>query len=197
MILVAVMTGYLLGALPTAAGIARLKGIDLRAEGSGNPGANNARRLGGLGLAGAVLFVEMAKGASAVLIGDALGGDPGAVAGGIAAVAGNVFNVFYGFSGGKGLGITGGILVASWPTVLLPALALLIVAVLITRSAGAAAVVAIIGLDLFALAWVSQGWPTAWGVANNGQLLVLSLVLTAIIWQRQWREARFRRPRPA
>lgn len=197
MIVFAVVMGYLLGSLPTAEVIARLRGVDLRADGSGNPGANNARRLGGIGLAAAVLFVEMAKGAAAVVIADAIGSDQWAVAAGIGAVAGNVFNVFYGFAGGKGLGITGGVLIAAWPTVLGPALAVLIGAVAITRSSGAGTVVAIVGLNIFALLWVGQGWPTGWGVENNGQLLVLSLGISGLIWRKHWRDARFRRPSPA
>jgi glycerol-3-phosphate acyltransferase PlsY len=188
--------GYFLGALPTASGIARIRGIDLRAGGSGNPGANNARRLGGLGLAAAVLFVEMAKGVAAVAITDAIGGDLWAVAGGIGAVSGNVFNVFYGFRGGKGLGITGGVVIAAWPTVLGPALAILIAAVAITRSSGAGTIVAVVGLNLLALLWVGQGWPTGWGVENDSQLIFLSLGISAIIWHKHWQDASFRRPRP-
>lgn len=197
MILFAIAIGYLLGALPTAEGIARMRGVDLRAEGSGNPGANNARRLGGLGLAAAVLFVEMAKGASAVLIAGALGGDDWAVAAGIAAVAGNVFNVFYGFEGGKGLGITGGVIIAAWPTVLGPILAVLIAAVAITRSSGAGTIVAIVGLNLGALLWVAQGWPMGWGVEGDGGLVVLSIGISSIVWHRHWRDARIKRMRPA
>lgn len=197
MIVFAVAIGYLMGALPTAAAIARLRGVDLRAGGSGNPGANNARRLGGIGLAAAVLFVEMAKGAAAVMVADALGGDAWGVAAGIGAVAGNVFNVFYGFTGGKGLGITGGVLIAAWPTVLGPALAVLIAAVAITRSSGAGTIVAIVGLNTLALLWVGQGWPTAWGVENNAQLVMLSLGISTLIWHKHWQDARFKRPSPA
>lgn len=196
MIIAGVAIGYVLGALPTASTIARMRGVDLRAGGSGNPGANNARRLGGLGLAAAVLFTEMAKGAAAVVIARSLGGDDWAIAAGIAAVAGNVFNVFYRFSGGKGLGITGGVLIAAWPTVLGPALAVLLAAVAITRSSGAGTIVAIVGLNVFALLWVAQGWPTGWGVENDTELVVLSLGISVIIWRKHWRDARFRRPSP-
>jgi len=47
-------------------------GVDLRRGGTGNPGPNNARRLGGLPLAFLVLVVEMAKGMTAVAAGLAL-----------------------------------------------------------------------------------------------------------------------------
>lgn len=197
MIVVAGLVAYLVGSLPTAAGLAALRGIDLRSSGSGNPGANNALRLGGPWLAAAVLFVEMAKGAAAVLIGLALAGEAGAVVAGIGAVAGNVFNPFYRFSGGKGLGITGGILVAAWPTVMLPALLVLVSAFLITKSSGSAVIATIIGLNLLALAWAGLDWPVAWGVDSGVQTLVLSIGLSAVLWRKHWREARFSRPRPA
>jgi len=54
--LLAAIAGYALGSLPTAGALARMRGIDLRAEGSGNPGANNALRTGGLILAAGVLL---------------------------------------------------------------------------------------------------------------------------------------------
>lgn len=108
----AATTGYLIGSIPTAGFIARLRGIDLRRQGSGNPGTNNALRTGGVILAISVLVVEAAKGYAAVLVANSMVDDWGAVVGGVAAVAGNVFNVWYGFSGGKGLGISLGVLLA-------------------------------------------------------------------------------------
>lgn len=56
----ALIAGYPIGSIPTANAIAGLFGIDLRSEGSGNPGANNARHLGGPGLSIAILSVEAA-----------------------------------------------------------------------------------------------------------------------------------------
>lgn len=116
----ALIAGYLIGSIPTANAIAGLFGIDLRSEGSGNPGANNARRLGGPGLSIAILSVEAAKGAAAVVAGVIFGGSPGMAAAGLAAATGNVYNVWYRFQGGKGLGITLGVLLVAWPLALPP-----------------------------------------------------------------------------
>ena len=69
MIGLAAITGYLIGSVPTAVWLGKLWGVDLRRGGTGNPGANNARRLGGLPLAFLVLVVEMAKGMTAVAAG--------------------------------------------------------------------------------------------------------------------------------
>lgn len=197
LILVAIAVGYLMGALPTAAAMARVRGVNLRSDGSGNPGANNALRLGGPSLAASVLLVEMTKGVVAVLFAQGIAGDAGAIAAAIAAVAGNVYNVFYRFDGGKGLGITGGVLLAAWPTVLLPAIAVLIAAVLITRSSGAATIVTVVALDVLAILWAARQWPMAWGVEAGYALVGLSLAITVLLWRKHWRDARFRTPRPA
>lgn len=197
MIVVAAVVGYLFGALPTAQAIARARGVDLRSAGSGNPGANNALRLSGPSLAASVLFVEMTKGSVATLFASALAGDPGVVAAGIAATAGNVYNVFYGFQGGKGLGITAGVLLVAWPLGLLPVLGVLVAAILITRSSGAAAIIAIIGLNVFSFSWVWQGWPVAWGIEPTAQLIVLTLGIGIILRKKHWRDAQFRSPSPA
>lgn len=197
MIILALAVGYLMGALPTAAAIARARGVDLRSGGSGNPGATNALRLGGPSMAASVLLVEMTKGFVAVLFAQGIAGDVGAIAAGIAAVAGNVYNVFYRFEGGKGLGITAGVLLAVWPTVMLPAVVVLVGAVLITRSSGAATIVAVLALDIMALLWASRQWPMAWGVEATYWLAALTLAITVILWKKHWRDARFRTPRPA
>jgi len=64
----AVLLGYLVGSLPTGLVVIRLlKGIDIRAHGSGNIGATNVFRVAGLPTAALVLLLDMAKGAVPVL----------------------------------------------------------------------------------------------------------------------------------
>ena len=59
----AVIIGYLLGSIPSAYIVGRLrKGIDIRQVGGGNMGALNAVREVGLGAGVAVLFADVAKG---------------------------------------------------------------------------------------------------------------------------------------
>ncbi|HEU4320062.1 MAG TPA: glycerol-3-phosphate acyltransferase [Acidimicrobiia bacterium] len=177
----AVALGYLIGSIPTAGWLARRKGIDLRTEGSGNPGTKNALGTGGPRLAAAVLVVEATKGFGAVCLGSAMGADIGAVAAGIGAVAGNVFNIWYRFEGGKGLGISLGVLAGLWPVVLPVILVVIIVAAVITRSAGLAALAAMAALLGSALVWAARDWPT-FGLASTGpQLIVFSLAVTAVM----------------
>lgn len=188
MTVMAMALGYAIGSLPTAGLLARARGVDLRDEGSGNPGANNALRTGGPLLAATVLFVEAAKGYGATSLGAAMTDDPGAVAAAIGAVAGNVFNIWYRFGGGKGLGISLGILTAAWPLVLLPVLAVLVGTVLISRSAGIAALAALATLVITAVAWPDTGLPTG-GVGANGQLLALAVAMTSLMAWKHWRDS--------
>ncbi len=188
MSLVAALAGYLIGSLPTAQGLASLWGVDLLHDGSGNPGANNARRLGGFGLAGLVLGVEAAKGAAAVLIGIALAGDVGAVTAGIGAVAGNVFNVWYRFKGGKGLGISAGIILSSWPPAFAVSLAVIVLAVVVTRSSGMAALATISGLVVMGFGWNLYDWANGWGISRTDLLLWLAVGIAALLWRKHFRD---------
>jgi len=188
-VLAAALLGYLIGSLPTANGLARLWGVDLRTSGSGNPGANNARRAGGLPLFFLVLTVEAGKGALAVLSGAYLAGDLGAVAAGVGAATGNVYNVWYSFRGGKGLGITLGVLLASWPTVVPVLLVILAIASVATRSSGIGALVTLASLFVAGLAWGWTGLGTGWGVEEMATLTVLGIGIPLVVWQRHWADA--------
>lgn len=185
----AAVIGYLLGSVPTADWLGRLAGVRLREGGSGNPGANNALRLGGPALAAAVLLVEMAKGMTAVLVGDALAAEIGAVVGGLGAVGGNVYNIWYRGQGGKGLGISAGVLLVAWPAGLAPALVLIAVVAFVTRSSGLAALAAVAGLLVMSFLWMWGDWPTAWGVDNGALLVALAAGLGALVFNRHWRDS--------
>ena len=190
-LLLSALGGYLIGSIPTADWLGRLAGLRLRDAGSGNPGANNALQLGGPSLAAAVLLVEMAKGMAAVLAGEALATETGAVISGLGAVAGNVYNVWYRGRGGKGLGITAGVLLAAWPIALIPSLLLIGVAVLITKSSGLATLIAMGGLLVLSLLWLWQDWPNLWGVGNEALLVALAAGIGALVFNRHWRDSPF------
>lgn len=193
----AAVIGYMIGALPTAEALGRLWGVDLRRDGSGNPGANNALGLGGLKLAGLVLMVEAAKGAAAVLAGSAMAGDVGAVAAGIAAVAGNVYNLWYRFDGGKGLGISAGVVLALWPLVFPLCLGIIVITVLITRSSGKATLATLLALNVFGAAWFFADWGNSWGIERTELLVVVSLGITALIWREHWLDFQLKKQSPA
>lgn len=196
MIVLATLSGYLLGSVPTAAGLGSIWGVRLREAGSRNPGANNALRLGGPALGATVLLVEIAKGLAAVKLGATLAGDPGAVCAAVGAVGGNVYNIWYRFDGGKGLGITAGVLLGAAPALLIPALVVLIVVVVATRSSGLATLAAAVTLIVAATgSWLS-GWLPGWGVPQGPLLVALALGIGVVLWSRHRRDVPVRSPLP-
>lgn len=115
-LLPAILIGYAVGSLPIGYLLAhRARGVDLRRVGSGNVGATNVYRTGGLAMAVAVMLADMGKGAAAVLL---AGGGTAAVAAGVAAVVGHIYPVWLGFRGGKGVATASGVfgVLAPWPT---------------------------------------------------------------------------------
>ena len=116
MYLISLIISYLLGSIPFGLLIAKLfnKG-DIRKVGSGNIGATNVMRVGGLRLAGLVWLLDMAKAVTAVLIGRYVGGEVLAVWCGFAAIVGHCFPVWLRFHGGKGVSCLFGVLLAVNP----------------------------------------------------------------------------------
>ena len=111
-IALSLVIGYLLGSIPFAYLTSRLKGIkDIRDVGDSNAGAFNVFRHAGLGAGLATLFLDIAKGAVAIIIAKALHVSELAVfLTGIAAVIGHKWPVFLRFRGGRGVGTIVGIL---------------------------------------------------------------------------------------
>ncbi len=107
-----IFAAYLIGNISPATLIARASGVDIRNEGSGNPGTTNMLRVMGKKAAVFTLFIDILKGVIAVLIGKYFGGEPLAVICGLAVFAGHVFPVIYKFKGGKGIATAFGVLLA-------------------------------------------------------------------------------------
>jgi len=131
MTLALLMAGaYLLGSVPFGMLVARGRGIDLRAVGSGNIGATNVWRALGPGWALVVFALDFGKGVVSVLAARALlGGEAtawwpagGWVLTGVAAIVGHTFPVFAGFHGGRGAATGLGTVVGlHWPTAVIAA----------------------------------------------------------------------------
>ena len=109
--------GYLLGMIPSAEIAARLAGRpDLRASGTGNPGALNAGHVLGKSWGAAVSVADIAKGVAAARLGGALAGPAGANLASTAAVGGHCFPL--GRTGGKGVATSIGQVIGTFPVYL-------------------------------------------------------------------------------
>lgn len=131
---IAVIAGYLLGSLNFGIIVSRIATKqDIRTQGSGNAGATNSLRVMGAKLTVLVSLGDILKGVAAALIGGWLAGDYGLLLGGLFAIVGHVFPVYFGFKGGKGIFTTCAVMfVVDWRVAAI-ALGLFIVVVALTR----------------------------------------------------------------
>ena len=112
----ALILSYLLGSIPMGLLLTRVAGMgDLRKVGSGNIGATNVMRVGGLRMAGLVWLLDMAKAIAAVLIGTRLGGAGFGAWCGVVAICGHCWPIWLRFRGGKGISCLFGVLMAISP----------------------------------------------------------------------------------
>jgi glycerol-3-phosphate acyltransferase PlsY len=155
--LIALVIGYLLGAIPFGLLLTRFAGTaDLRAIGSGNIGATNVLRTGRKDLAAATLALDALKATVAYLIAMAMFHDENvALAGAAGAFLGHLYPVWLNFKGGKGVAtFLGGLIGAAWPAALVFAIVWLAVAA-ITRYSSAAALAASLVAPLSAF-WLAD-----------------------------------------
>lgn len=168
----AVLIGYLLGSCNLAIFLSRRKGVDVRACGSGNPGASNTLTLLGWKAGVLVALHDIGKGVLAVLLAKLF--FPAHVyapeAAGVACVLGHIFPFYLRFRGGKGFASYLGMIAAlNWRFALLMLLLIALV-VLIT--------------DYIALATLatSISFPLYYAVASRFSVAALLCVVCVVIF---------------
>ncbi|MFA5184716.1 MAG: glycerol-3-phosphate 1-O-acyltransferase PlsY [Patescibacteria group bacterium] len=110
MLLIMIISAYLLGSIITGSILAKIKGIDIRQSGSGNPGATNAFRAMGWKIGALTLLGDVTKGVMPVWIGYLIGFRYWELAAiGAAVFIGHLFPAFSHFKGGKGVATAAGI----------------------------------------------------------------------------------------
>lgn len=163
--IIAIVAAYLLGSFPTGYLAGRLFGVDVRTRGSGSTGATNVGRSLGKKVAAAVMLVDVAKGAAAVLLAMALEVSPSIVAtAGLVAMIAHAFPVWTGFRGGKAVA-TG--LGASLALMLPAALGLIVIwlaVLLVSRYVSLASIGAALSLPVIALLLDRPGAEVAFAI---------------------------------
>ena len=197
-----VIIGYLLGSIPTAYIVSRArKGIDIRTVGSGNMGGGNVMREIGTHEGVFVGLFDVAKGAGAVLVAQALDLSELWVFGtGFGALVGHSFPVFAGFRGGRGAATTIGIFFVLAPTAALVMLAVVAIPFFTTRKFGGAVLIGFALLPLFVWLLVGSLWLIRYALAVDVFMLVRSLsdirqvlakgIIKDMIYDRQRKKAK-------
>lgn len=181
---------YLIGSTPFAYFAGRwLKGIDLRAHGSGNLGATNVYRTLGAPAALVVLLLDAAKGGLPVLLFPSLTGTAGSiwwtVAFGTMAIVGHV-RPYFGLmkGGGKGVATASGVFAALAPVPFAASLATFVAVVWVTRIVSLGSMLGAVILSVTVLLLHGPAAPLT---------LVSVLIALFVIWTHRANIGRLRR----
>lgn len=148
LLIISIIFGYLIGSVSFANIIVKkIKGEDINEIGSGNAGTTNVFRTAGFFPAIITFVLDMLKGSVAVLLPLLLAklfkeSYPAIymMVGGVLAILGHMFPVFFGFKGGKGMATFLGIILAINPLVFLINISFMLVVILITRMVSIASI---------------------------------------------------------
>lgn len=189
--LVSGVLGYLLGSIPFALLITRLRtGRDVRQFGSGHAGATNAMRVAGWGAGVLVVVLDIGKGAAAVWWASRYGPNGAAVLAAAAVVIGHCWPAFARFRGGMGAATAAGAVLGAWPLGFVLAVGLAAAFTLLLRHAARANVVT--GLILWLVILVFGGPAIAVWVG-----LAVGVIVAArgrSDWNRRYQELWLDRP---
>lgn len=144
--------------------VARVRGVDLQRQGSGNIGATNVLRTAGWAPAIATLAGDIVKGYVGVWVGGHAG-QPWVALTVVLVVVGNCWSVFLGGKGGKGVATGLGAFLRLAPWALIPAVLVWLALVLSFRYVSLASICAVLGLPVAILALGYPGPAVAAGAA--------------------------------
>ena len=178
---VTALAAYLLGSIPTGFLVAKARGIDIRAVGSGNIGATNVLRILGKPAGIAVLLADALKGWLAVVLvrwgviamfdlqPTANEHDAHRIIAALCAILGHNYTCWLGFKGGKGIATSAGVLTALVPVALVIILSLWIILFAVTRIVSVGSIIASAMLPL-----------ASWFTTRNWTLTIVTGLMGAL-----------------
>jgi len=182
MIALLILVGaYFLGSIPSGYIAGRIRGVDIRKEGSGNIGATNAFRILGKGTGSMVLICDGLKGFAAVTwLPDGIAHalhlvvEPGSfdsyrVLAGVMVVLGHNFTVWLNFKGGKGIATSAGVLAGLVPAAFGIVLGTWIIMCFLTKYVSVASITAAVVLPV-----------SAWFLGARGLLFGVTALMGAL-----------------
>ncbi|MGL5330799.1 MAG: glycerol-3-phosphate 1-O-acyltransferase PlsY [Peptostreptococcaceae bacterium] len=180
--IIIIVIAYLLGNISTSTIIAkRMYNVDIRTQGSGNPGSTNVLRTLGK-KAGAMTFAgDLCKGLVAVLIARLIARLTGideisaAYIAVVAVVSGHNWPVSLGFKGGKGVATSLGAMIGMNPVIALSCFVIFLVIVIITKYVSLGSIVGIAASPLIMMA----------NGNNKGVIITLFLAISAVYTHRE------------
>jgi acyl phosphate:glycerol-3-phosphate acyltransferase len=194
---------YLCGSVPYGFLAGKLRGVDLRREGSGNIGATNALRVLGKPWGYPVFLLDFLKGFLPVFLLRQVSdvAEPVVIGAGILVIIGHNFPVWLGFRGGKGIATSGGVILGLFPAaVFLSSLVAWVALFFGTRYVSVASIAAALMLSISTWTLVAMEQASLWlaGLATLMSLMALLRHRSNISRLLAGTEPRFtRKPKPA
>jgi len=163
-LILAFLLAYLVGAVPSGLIMAQqFGGVDIREHGSGNIGFTNVLRICGKKVGIPVLILDVGKAAIVILFlvqfsqPSPYSRDVLATIYGLAVILGNLFNVFLGLKGGKGVATAFGVFLALAPIPVLLALAVFLVTLFLSKYVSLGSILAAVALPVFVVIFKGFG----------------------------------------
>ena len=194
------LLAYLSGSVSGSLTLGRLRGVDIRTQGSGNAGGTNAFRTQGAKFALGVVLIDIGKGALAAWLALRFAPVEGVLPvcmvawlAVLAAALGHVWPLWHGFRGGKGVGTLLGGVAVLWPVALLPLFLVWVCVLVASGYVGLASIIATACLLPLAV-WLRADVATQ-AFAAVAALLVLFTHRANVQRLRAGTESRFERVR--
>jgi acyl phosphate:glycerol-3-phosphate acyltransferase len=171
--------GFIWGGIPTGYVVARrVRGIDIRSQGSGNIGATNVRRVLGTPWFFGVLLLDAFKGALPILLTLPIPNLSGFERILVAAcvISGSLFSPWLGFKGGKGIGTGLGVFLVLAPIPLFASLVIFAVFLFVFNYVSLASILAACALPIAIFSI-----ETIRGISHDTALLVFTIILAAAL----------------
>ncbi|MEK6642474.1 MAG: glycerol-3-phosphate 1-O-acyltransferase PlsY [Planctomycetota bacterium] len=182
---------YLIGGIPFGLIVARVKGVDLRAWGSGNVGATNVGRALGRKWGVLVLLLDASKGAACTFTAGFLTSRDATMTGTMrdyvwlgtaaACVIGSIAPVYLRFKGGKGVAASLGAVLGIYPYLTYSGLIDLLLWTVVVKATRYISLGSIVAAICLPIVFVSLSVVMKWGLSEHVPLLGLCLTLAAMV----------------
>jgi len=186
---------YLMGTIPFGLIVSRLKGVDIRKQGSGNYGATNVGRVIGRPWGLLVLALDIGKAVITMLVSKWACGrfdlplpnasetaiDAVLLGAGACCVIGNTAPFYLGFKGGKGVATSLGVILGIWPLLTLSGLLAFAVWAVVTKVSGYVSLGSICAAVSLPPLFCAVAWWRGDHIGLHWPLLLLTLILAAVI----------------
>lgn len=197
-----ILPAYLVGSIPFGLLVGLARGVDVRKVGSGNIGATNVGRILGGRYFALVFALDALKGALPVaLAGWVLYREPPEwlhylmwLLVGAAVLLGNLYSLFLGFRGGKGVATSTGITLGIFPYFTMPLLLCVAVFMVVFGIWRYISLASVVSAAAFPLVYTALALWSGWDVFGHQLPLLVFAVLVPgmIIWRHRANLARLR-----